>query len=335
MKLIASTTLALALFSAALTASAAAFGAASAATPDALKAALQAAPGCQNFVRADDANMYLGFGPYLLGAEDPRHNIPGEVVVISLANPTKQTILPTLDGAIDAITVDNHLFVLSYDSIEEWDKSTWTRVGLYPTSTIRVPLHYRQHATGFALYNNQFIISHGRVGFSTFDIASRKPVGETVLVPSAQLPDESQARAVVIDGDIAVFALDSYTLVDESAHGKLSFQGLVVYDLKNKTILKQVAGVPEGSEGIYLEGSKVFVNYGYFTWILPRAALNMSSVTRPEQLIFKWGAVKGHPIGKPLYDSVNVYTCFNKEPAAGQSVFLQVPNVIPRADINL
>ena len=81
--------------------------------------------------RFDENNLYLGFGFYKKGLEEPRHPIPATLDVRPLNGGTAFT-LPTNDAALDIATEGNHAFVLTYSGIEEWDLAQKARLADTP-----------------------------------------------------------------------------------------------------------------------------------------------------------------------------------------------------------
>ena len=55
-----------------------------AADSELVRSTLESSPYCENFVRFDDANLYLGFGKYRRAFEEPRAPIPGRIEVTPL-----------------------------------------------------------------------------------------------------------------------------------------------------------------------------------------------------------------------------------------------------------
>jgi hypothetical protein len=307
-----------------------AFSAAQAASnSETIKTVLEAQISCSNFVRYDSQNIYLGFGAYKLGVEEPRSPIPGAISVAPL-NGSPAFTLNTKDSAIDVVTSNNQAVVLTYTSIEEWNLNTRERTAEYPTYAIAGPLEYKQHAEAMALYNDKLIMAHGRLGVSIFNLKTKRLSNQFRLVRN-QLPLESMATGVTVQGHFAYILMDNFSLVP--AGQKQAFRGIIVIDLNSETVVAQLDGIDPGSDSILSDSKRVIISYGGIPiWKYDISALRGSQM--PEPLIRIWRfPTQGHPTGAATMDDKYYYTCFSKAPAFpgdNGGVFRRVPMALDR-----
>lgn len=293
-----------------------------------LRAALEAQPSCQNFVRHDNAFLYLGFGPYLRGTESPREPIPGKVEVASLADPTDRRTLETLDGAIDALTFGNRLFVLTYSALEEWNRNDWKRVAVYETYMTSNPKKYREHATGMVLLGDVIVISHGRLGVSLFDV-NKSRLRDQKRVLTAQLPLESQvtgiARVETARGQRALLLVDSFSLVPDGR--PRPFTGLVVFDVKASRVEREIKGLRPGVEALRVSGDKLVIGVVGSLWRYELSSLNGSTLPEDPNPLRTWPD-GGYPFSRfELKDNV-LFTCYSQPPTERGRRYRQVPRVL-------
>lgn len=300
-----------------------------------IKAALEAQPTCNSFVRFDDTNVYLGFARYKEALEEPRSPIPAQVRIAPIDGSPAFTIA-TNDGAIDLVTLGNKAYVLTYTSIEEWSLSDRVRIAEYPTTSVRSPLEYRQHASSFALYKNKLVIAHGRLGVSIFDLASKTVTKEIPLVAS-QAPIESQATGITIQGERAYITMDSFSLLQDPAQQAKVFKGLVTLDLNSETILAEMPGLDPGATSVFSDANRLIVNYGGFPlwkFNLEDVRASRAQLPSPALRVFKF-PLPGHPTGSAAMDDTFVYTCYSTPPPSGNGLMLRVPRALERRALKL
>lgn len=274
-----------------------------------IKSVIEAQPYCQNFVRLDQNNVYLGFGPYLLGLPDSiRQRIPSFFRVAPLDGSAPYE-LKTNDSVIDIVTMGTVAFVLSHSSIEEWDMAKRMRVAEYPTYVTARPLDFKQHAEAMARYKDKLIIAHGRLGISFFDLHTKKITNQFRLVQK-QSPLESQAVGITIQGNRAYVAMDNFTLAKPGEINK-TFRGIVVINLDTQTVIAELGGMDPGSDSILSDSKKVIVSFmGQPIWKYGIQNLKGSLLPEPEQRVWRF-PIKGHPTGSPVMDDKYYYTCYS------------------------
>lgn len=294
--------------------------------PEILKTAIESQPSCSNFIRYDDDSIFLGFGQYKKGFEEPRQPIPGYLVVAPITNKNQPQTLATSDSAIDVIREGNSLFVLTYSSIEEWDLATESLQAQHATYAINGPLAYFQHAQAFARWGDKVIIAHGRLGVSFFDLKKRRVVNQFPLV-RYQLPLESIATGVAVVGKFAYVAMTSFHLVPT---GKQPFRGVIVIDMEKERVVSELDGMDPGADSAVSDGAKLIVSFGGNPiWKYAVNDLKGSQIPEPEQRIWRF-PVNGHPVGHASVDEKYYYTCFEKAPAKPGGYRYHVPLALDR-----
>lgn len=294
-----------------------------------VKSVLEAQPYCQNFVRADQNNLYFGFGPYRLGLEEPRQAIPSKFRVAPLDGSAPYE-LATNDSTIDVVTVGSTAYVLTHSSIEEWDLTNRRRVAEYATYAAPMPLQFKQHAEAMALYKNKLIIAHGRLGVSFFDLSTKHLKNQFRLIKN-QYPLESMAVGVTVQGNIAYVAMDNFTLANPGEPNK-TFRGIVTINLDSETVVSQLGGMDPGADSINSDSKKVIVSFGGIPiWKYNRQSLSGNKLPEPELRIWRF-PLKGHPTGAATMDDKYYYTCFSRPPNENepQGLMIRVPMAIDR-----
>jgi hypothetical protein len=299
------------------------------AAPDSevIKRTLLSAPSCGNFVRFDDANIYLGFGPYRTGLDEPRPAIPGEVDVLPLnGGPLVQ--LATLDSAVDSVGYGDDLFVLTYTGLEQWNLKTAARTAVYPTSLLRGPLLYKQHAEAMARFKDKLILAHGRLGVSFFNLRSKKITRQLPLV-TQPAPRESMATGVTVQGQYAYVGLDNFTLGDGA------FRGLVVIDMESETVVATLPGLDAGVDALASDAQTLIASFSgmpIWRYSLPSIDLGASTLPEPAQRVWQFPE-KGSPTGRPAIDAKYYYTCYWRPTSHGQ--YSSQPAVLERKAVGL
>lgn len=280
-------------------------------TSDWKKSVLESQKTCGNFVRFDDQNLYLGYGPYLQGFEKIREPMPGKLQIVSLKDNTSVNVTAK-DSVIDLVSVDQTLYVLTYSGIEEWDLQTKTRLAVYPTYMANRVLEYKEHAESMARYNNWLVIAHGRLGISIFDIQKKRIINQFKLL-SRQFPWESMATSVTISGDTAWVLMDNFTLVKPD-QGNV-FKGLVQIHLPSQSVQREIPGVDPGADAIINDGKSWIISYmGLPLWKFEKDELkNKQLQVQPQHQYWSF-PVKGHPTGLPEMDENYYYTCYLTPP---------------------
>lgn len=277
-----------------------------------IKATLEAQPSCSNFVRFDDKNLYLGFGWYRNALEEPRQPIAAKFRVAPFDG-SAPFELATDDAAIDIVTDGSTAYILTYSSIEEWNLATRSRVAEYPTYAINGPLAYKQHAEAMARYKDKLIIAHGRLGVSIFNLKTKRVVNQFRLV-QRQLPLESMATGVTIQGHLAYVAVDNFN-VTRPGDGINIFRGIIVINMDAESVQSELGGMDPGADSILSDSNKVIVSFGGIPiWKYGIGSLQGNRIPEPETRIWRY-PVNGHPIGSPAMDAKYYYTCFSKAPS--------------------
>lgn len=289
------------------------FSSMSFAAPDSelLKKVLEAQPRCQSFIRFDEKNIYLGFGAYLSGIMNgPRDPVPGALRVVPLdGSPTYDIALK--DSPVDLVSIGSKIYVLTYTALLEIDISSRQILAEYRPYIYSGSLEYKEHAEGMARYKNKLIIAHGRLGVSVFD-TEKKTIRSQTLLNRSQLPLESMAVAVTVEGDKAYIVMDSFSLVPQGT--KPPFQGIVLFNLETEKVISELNGMAPGADAVASDGSKLIVSFmGQPLWKYSLASFKGSVMPAVEHPVWSFG-VKGHPTGSPAMDSKYYYTCFSKPP---------------------
>jgi hypothetical protein len=275
-----------------------------------MKTILEKQKDCGRFVRADNSAFYLGFGVYRTHFEEPRQPIPGAVRVVSLTDGEDYT-LNTADAAIDLVTEQNHAFVLTFSSIEEWDLATRTRVGTYQTYAYPRVMELQMHAQAFARYKNKMIIAHGRLGLSFFDLGSKRQTNQFRILQS-QLPLESMATGVTVQGKYAYVVVDNFSLV--SPPSKAPFRGVIVVDMDSESVVAQLDGMDPFVTSVTADSNVLIASFdGQPIWKYSLSSLQGRSMPEPIIRIWKF-PVPGHPAGSAMMDDKYYYTCYSKAP---------------------
>jgi hypothetical protein len=296
-----------------------------------VKTTLEGERSCGNFVRFDDQNLYLGFGRYRKGFEEPRSPIPGLLLVTPLGHNDQHFGLNTLDAAIDSVRDGNSLFVLTYSGLEEWDLTTRARVANYDTYAIGGVKAYMEHAQGMARAGDKLVIAHGRLGVSFFDLKTRRLTNQFRLVQN-QLPLESMATGVSVTGNIAYLVLDNFSLVQ---NGKPAFRGLITIDVASEKVLSQLDGLDPGADSIITDGKKAIVSFGGNPiWKYSLAALAGKALPEPENRLWRFTPA-GNPTGAASLDDKYYYSCYSFAPEKPGGMYRNGPIALNRAQLML
>lgn len=280
--------------------------------PETIKKTLEAQPTCGNFVRYDEQNLFLGFGPYKKGIEEPRSPIPAKLRIVPFSG-AQGFDIATNDAAIDIVTDGAKAFVLTYSSIEEWDLPSRQRTAEFNTYVTNRTLRYKEHARSMARYKNKLIIAHGRLGVSFFDLGTKRVSNQFSLV-KWQLPLESMATGVTIQGKLAYISMDNFSLVDPR-QGKPPFRGIIIVDMESEKVVAELDGMDPGATSINADGASAIVSFGGIPiWVFAIDALKGQKIPAPEQRVWKF-PLAGNPIGAATLDEKYYYTCFSKAPA--------------------
>jgi hypothetical protein len=300
---------------------------------DQIKTALSGISNCTNFLKVDSDNVYLGYGYYSNSSGGYHTKKPTPLTIIPVNQPDNKIEIQISDSAIDLISKGNSLWVLTYTGLEEWDKSNWNRIAVYETYPNNENYGFEENATQMVEYKEKLIISYGRLGFSIFDLNSRKVVHHEKLMQNL-LPLESKVTGVAVIGDKAYFALDSFTLVQEPSAEK-PFQGIIVYDLINSKILHKLDGMEPGSDNLFSYDNKLVISfYGIPLFRYDAEKLTGSKLPGPTYRISRFPET-GRLLGKPTLDKDYIYTCFQKMPMEDGAKIERVPRVWPRKDLKL
>ena len=292
----------------------------------AIKAAIESQNSCDSFIRFDNVNAYLGSGRYLANfdSDKPRPSLPGTVQVAPLDGSAAFT-LHTSDAPIDMVTDANLAYILTYSSIELWDLNKRSVITTFPTTTAQQPLEYKQHAQAMVRYGNKLVIAHGRLGVSIFDMQSKTITNEIPLL-QAQLPQESMATGIAIEGHSVYILMDSFTLNGPDSNP--AFRGFVIIDMNTEKVTSQLNGLDPGASSLASYGNKMIVSfYGSPIWMFD--ATKMKSWPHPQADIFKF-PFPGHVEGSAAMDDQYYYTCFEKPPASIPGYGTYVPMVFDR-----
>jgi hypothetical protein len=307
------------------------------AAPDSerIKSVLEKQTDCQNFVRYDDRNIYLGFGKYKHWMEEPRQPIPAFFKVVPLGGGDAFT-LNTADAALDIITEGDQAYVLTYSSLEQWDLGSRAKVAEFPTLIFgQKPLKNKEHAEGFARFGQKLIIAHGELGISIFDLQKKRITNQFKLVQH-RLPLESMASAVVMQGKYAYVLIDGRSIVPPGEKNQ-PFRGLVVVDMESERVVSELDGLDYGVDAIAARDGKIFVSYyGMPVWKYDARKFQGKRLPVPEERLTKFPFINSHPTGAASVDDTYYYTCFVKGPQKpGDTKFEKFPLAIDRREFKL
>ncbi len=159
----------------------------------------------------------------------------------------------------DLLLTDTTLYILRKDRIEEWDLASGER--RYESSTLPDSpwLPSGGEARGMALWGDQIIIAHGRMGFSVYSLTDHKAVASQPLLQDQQ-PLESEITGVVVEGNEAVFVATSYSLTGNGS--KPAFRGFVIWDLADHQEKHRALGLDPGARGLMLQEQTLLVDFG-------------------------------------------------------------------------
>lgn len=288
------------------------------ADPDALRAVFQSVKSCDSFVRADDQYLLVG-----------KSMISDSVQVLPIRTLAARFELPLAAPALDAVRSGDHLFVLTDKGLEEWDLASRSRVGIYATYEPGAPFAYMQAPTGLLLNGDEIFISHGRLGFSVFNIVTHQLVDQHRILMD-QLPLESMAVGIAPAGPhLAVLAVDNFSMV---SNGKPAFRGFVFVDLPSHEVVGQVAGLDPGVESVNTVGDRVFVGFNPPIWGFSLSAFLNGHSSASAPLWMRWSFPgQGYFFGKPYVDEKYYYGCYF-DPS---QIPHRVPKVLDRAEYHL
>jgi hypothetical protein len=296
-----------------------------------IKQILEKQEDCQSFVRYDAQNLYLGFGSYKNGFEDPREPVPGVFRIVSFAD-EKQTDFTLPDSPVDVVTRGGTAFVLTYTAIVEIDLGTRAVKNSFKTYYYDNTQEYKEHAAGFAVYGDKIVIAHGRLGVSVFDMKSRRISNQFRLLKK-QIPLESMATSVTIQGQYAYVLMDNFSIVQPGE--KPAFRGVIIIDMNTETVVAELDGIDPGADAVLSDSKSLIISYyGLPIWKYNMADLKGSQMPSPRARIWKF-PVKGHPTGKPSMDSKYYYTCFAKHPDKAGLPVTKVPLALNRKALML
>lgn len=305
------------------------------AAPDSekIKATLEAQPGCANFVRYDEQNVYLGFGSYRRGFEEPRLPNPSVIRVAPLDG-GESFELATKDAAIDVVTDGGTAYVLTYSSLEEWDLAKRERVTEHATYAIHGPLAYKEHAEAMARHGDKLIFAHGRLGVSFFNMHTKRLVNQFRLIPQ-QRPLESMATGVTVQGDRAYVVMDNFHLT-RPGDGVKIFRGLVVIDPKSESVVSELGGLDPGAESVVADANRLIVSFGGVVWKYDVAPLATARGSMPEPKKRIWHFPKqGNLAGHAAMDDKYYYTCLSRSASGSGGVHVKVPVALDRREFSL
>ena len=289
---------------------------------------------CSNYVRYDDDHLYLGFGAYKRGFEEPRQPIPASYRMIPLGQNDKALEFQTADAALDSIRWEGDtLYILTYSGIEEWSLASRARKAIHQTYFFSGAMAYKQHAMGFARYGDKAIIAHGRLGVSIFNMKTKRIVNQFRLL-QRQLPLESMAMGVTVEGKFAYVVMDNFTLVQRGQPPP--FRGIVVIDLEREVVVSEMVGLDPGADAVVSDSNKLIVSYiGDPLWKFSLNALRGGSLPAFEKSVRQF-PIDGHPVGSASMDAKYYYTCFSRPPLQGEGRFyVRVPMALDRRALGL
>src|SRR6185312_7978327 len=127
---------------------------------------------------------------------------------------------------------------------------------------------------------------------SFFNLQTKRVTNQFRLVQK-QLPLESMATGVAVQGKYAYVVMDNYSLV---AQGKPAFRGIVVIDMDSEKVVRELDGLDPFADGIVADANNVIVSFGGdIVWKYSMASLQGTALPAdPVLRIWKFTA-PGHP----------------------------------------
>lgn len=168
---------------------------------------------------------------------------------------------------VDMEVYKDSIFLLTNQGIEERSLSKMTYTGGYRTTTLKSSFAFKtkESPTAMELWGDKILISHGRLGLSIFDIASKKII-KSLRLDEFQAPDESMATNIKVKGDKAYILMDNFTLKPDKRLP--AFRGIIVYDLKSERILNKSRMVDAGATGLNITDEFAYVSFRGFQLIV-------------------------------------------------------------------
>lgn len=230
--------------------------------------------------------------------------------------------LPGTSQVRDLLIVDETLYVLRNDRIEEWDLTSGER--RYETSTLPETswIPSGGEARGMARWGDQIIIAHGRMGFSVYSMTDHKAVATELLLQDQQ-PLESEITGVVVDGNEAIFVASSYSLTGDRS--KPAFRGFVLWDLSNHLEKHRTIGLDPGSRGLLLRNNLLVVDFGGLYQTFDLKDVRQSNKVRIRRAEWKFPASVRPLAGFDLLGS-QIWSCVSRPNA--DRTRSQIPMII-------
>lgn len=301
-------------------------------TPEQVKAALQTQTNCSSFVKVTGNKMLLGFGHYWSLGEDARSPMPNPLVMLDIEEPSRTVKIVTGDSSIDALMWNDRIFVLTFTAIEERSAETLELLASYSTHDLNRNLVFKEHATRMTLVGEKIFISHGRLGVTVFDLATRSIIQRIPLLQS-QLPLESMATGIVYAANEVFVILDNYTLTVPNQEP--AFRGFVVLDPETGAVRRELRGLDPGTDSVVTDGTNLLVSYyGMPLWKYTLKSMRGNKLRKPAGIYFNFGE-KGHPTGAPYLDEKYLHTCYMKHPEQPPGQSTRVLRSLERAPLKI
>lgn len=303
---------------------------ASAQDSEIIRAKLESQNNCGNFVDFDTTNLYMGFGGYRTSYDEPRQPVPGYLRILSLANDS-EVVLDTADSPLGIVQYGDSSFVLTYTTVEKWNTSEPKKISTAETYALGRTKAYMEHAQGWARYQDKMIIAHGRLGVSIYDLAKNRLVNQFRLLRE-QMPLESMATGVTVQGRYAHVVMDNFSLVRPPAAAP--FRGIITIDMESEKVVSQVPGLDPGATSIWSVGTGLLVSYGgsaFWKYDVVNGKPGVDPVSLHRRFPYK-----GHPSGRGSLDPKYFYTCYlmaPEYPGENGGRYKNVPVAIERAKV--
>ncbi|KYG66191.1 hypothetical protein AZI86_03785 [Bdellovibrio bacteriovorus] len=284
-----------------------------------IRAKLESQKKCGSFVDFDENNLYMGFG-----------GVTGSLKILSLSE-DKEIVLPTTGSPLGLVTHGGHTFVLTSSTVEEWNTTEQKKVSEAETYALGHPKAYMEHAQGWAQYQDKMIIAHGRLGISIYDLTKKRLVNQFRLLRE-QMPLESMAMDVSVEGRYAYIVMDNFSLVRPPAPPP--FRGIITLDLETNKIISQGSILDPGVTSVWSSPHGLIVSYGgsaFWTFDL----VNGKVAEDPTYLRHRF-PYKGHPSGRGSMDQKYFYTCYlmaPEYPGENGGRYKNVPTALERVKL--
>lgn len=235
--------------------------------------------------------------------------------IFDLKDQNQNRVLASDFPIVDVVADEQNFYLLSNQVILVADKHSGSAIkSMYYTSKAsgQTKLRMGEIATAIDVWGDLLVISHGRHGIA----AVNKHTGELVFehVLAFKKPNkQSMATGLQVVGDVAVLSMDNYTLVDPK--DEQAFRGLVVFDLKQQKVLRELEVLSPGSESLQIVGEHIYVSFNPAIWKFKLSEVLGNTPARRLSVQRAWRYPDpryGYGKGKNLFTQDKMYSCFSQ-----------------------